>query len=118
MQLQIRFSGASRASFGKHDFEEVFDRALQRFQHRLRQVYVYIEDVNGPRGGLDKQCRCVLHLRRMPPIVISDQGDSVAGLIHRVASRASYVLSQKADRQTTRGIRAGSATRDVAPQPV
>jgi hypothetical protein len=44
----------------------------------------------------------VLHLRRMPPVVIQDQDESMTSLIHRVANRASFVLSQKADRRTKR----------------
>lgn len=100
MLLSIRFSGGKRTDFGDHDYEEILSRALDRFRHRLKQVYLYIEDVNGPRGGVDKQCRCVLHLRRMAPIVIQDQDENLTALINRVANRASYALSQKADRKT------------------
>ena len=76
--------------------------ALGRFGHLLKHVHLYIEDINGPRGGIDKQCRCLLHLRRMPPIVIQDQDENVGALVHRVADRAAYALSQKADRQKKR----------------
>ncbi len=102
MQLNIRFSGGKRTDFGDHDYEQVLARSLERFQHRLKQVYLYVEDINGPRGGIDKQCRCVLHLRRMPPIVIQDQDESMSALLYRVANRASYALSQKVDRTEKR----------------
>lgn len=99
MQMTIRFSGGSRADFGEFNYERVMHKALERFQHLLKQVQLYIEDTNGPRGGVDKQCRCVLHLRRMQPVVIQDQDESVGPLIHRVAERASYALSKKSDRK-------------------
>ena len=102
MQLTIRFSGGKPSDFGSHDSEEILLSALDRFRHRLKQVYLYIENVNGPRGGIDKQCRCVLHLRRIPPVVVQDKDSCMNSLIHRVASRAVYALSQKADRQTKR----------------
>jgi putative sigma-54 modulation protein len=102
MQPTIRFCGAKPADFANHDFEDVLLNALDRFRHRLKQVYLYLEDVNGPRGGIDKQCRCVLHLRRIPPVVIQDQDECMSSLVHRVASRAVYALSQKADRQKKR----------------
>ncbi len=102
MQLSIRFSGGQRSDFGDHDYEHVLLSALDRFRHRLKQVYLYVEDVNGPRGGIDKQCRCVLHLRRMAPIVIQDQDESMIALIYRVANRAAYALGQQSDRKSKR----------------
>lgn len=102
MQTTIRFSGGKRSDFGAFDYEDVIASALKRFQHRLAHVLLHVEDVNGPRGGVDKQCRCVLHLRRMPPIVIQDRDESVGALLNRVVSRATYVLSQKLDRLSRR----------------
>lgn len=98
MQLTIRFSGGKRPDFGDHDYEDVITGALARFRHRLKQACLYIEDVNGPRGGVDKQCRCVLHLRRMPPVVIQDQDENMNSLIYRVANRAAYALGQRTGR--------------------
>lgn len=114
MNLTIRFTGGRRADFGDHDFEGVLTSSLERFAHRLKQVYVYIEDINGPRGGVDKQCRCVLHLRRMPPIVIQDQDDSIYSLIHRVANRAAYALSQQTGRRTRQAHRSSPRSAPVS----
>lgn len=102
MKIKICFSGGKRSDFGNHDYEQVLTSSFDRFEDRLNLVYLYIQDINGPRGGVDKQCRCVLHLRRMPPIVIQDQDESMTALIQRVASRAAYVLSQKTDRRNKR----------------
>ncbi|MEM8667968.1 MAG: hypothetical protein AAGG48_10655 [Planctomycetota bacterium] len=102
MQLAIRFSGNSSVELRSHDYESVMTRSLERFRHRLNQVQLFIEDVNGPRGGIDKQCRCVLHVHRMAPVVIQDRDESIASLIHRVANRATYTLSQKLDRKRKR----------------
>jgi len=100
MNFAIRFSGGQRADFGNHDFEGILTNSLERFARRLKQVFLYLEDINGPRGGVDKQCRCVLHLRRMPPVVIQDEDENTYALIHRVANRAAYALSQQAARKS------------------
>lgn len=102
MQINIHFSGGKRSDFGNHDFEQVFAGSLPRFDNRMKKVNVYIQDINGPKGGIDKQCRCILHLRRMPPIVIQDQDENMTALLYRVANRASFVLSQKIDRKKKR----------------
>lgn len=102
MQLTLRFSGGTRESFGDHDYEGVFATALARFNRRLDQVQLYVEDVNGPRGGVDKQCRCIVHLRGMTPVVIEDQDERIGSLIYRVANRAAYVISQRMHRMKNR----------------
>lgn len=114
MQFTIRLSSSVRSDLGNHRFEEVLTRSLDRFRHRLKKVFVFIHDVNGPRGGVDKQCRCVLHLKRMPPVVIQDQDESVTSLIHRVANRASYALSEKVDRRNKRVLQNRRARRKNA----
>jgi len=102
MRIALRFCGGKRSDFGSHDYEAILTTALARFAHRLRRVSVYVEDVNGPRGGADKQCRCVLYLRRVPPLVIQDQGECVASLIYRVANRAAHTVSKEVERITQR----------------
>ena len=99
MHLHVRFVNEDRSTKSPEMIQEILLKQLQRFEHRLRQVQMYIEDVNGPRGGVDKHCRCVLHLRRMAPIVISDSDSSVMAMVHRVADRASHALSRNLERQ-------------------
>ncbi len=50
-------------------------------------------------GGLDKHCRCVLHLRRMTPIIIRDHDQNIPAMIHRVADRASHALRRQASKR-------------------
>ena len=38
--------------------------ALSRFDSRIRKTTVVLEDVNGPRGGMDKSCRIAVVLDR------------------------------------------------------
>lgn len=102
MELSVHFSGTLRRDFGEHDYREMILQPLHRYRHRLRRVALYIEDTNGPRGGEDKQCRCVLHLLRMQPIVISDRDQSLISLLHRVANRASHALSRRSNQLASR----------------
>ncbi len=105
MRLDVRFSGTKHNVRWDKNLETVLLDSLERFQPWVRYVYLYIEDVNGPKGGVDKQCRCVVHLRRMPPVVIQAEGDNLTALTYRIANRASHTLNQKTKRKKMRKLK-------------
>ncbi len=98
MKLSTHFENFEPAQVVKDDFSELMLNAVERFQSRIRKLNVSVRDINGPKGGVDKKCRCVLHLKRMAPIVIEDTADNYLNLVNRVAERVSYTLSQKIDK--------------------
>lgn len=102
MQLDVRFSGVGRSHRLNCNLEAAVLAPLERFRHWVRHVCLYVEDINGPRGGVDKQCRFVVHLRHMPPIVIQDRDETMLPLLHRIANRAAHTLSRKTKRKKMR----------------
>ncbi len=100
MDVQIRFASSHLSEVDRHNLEATLVDTLARLRPHVTQVLLYLEDSNGPRGGVDKQCRCVLHLRRMPPVVVRDKDESWFNLINRVANRAAFALSNKLDRKS------------------
>lgn len=101
MNLTLHVNTPDASHLLEEEVSEVFSTALQRFASHIRYVMVSIQDVNGPRGGVDKQCRCVVHLKRRPPIVIQDTDQSVVGMLLRVAHRGAYTLGQEIERSQT-----------------
>lgn len=63
--------------------------ALDRFVHRLDRLEVRLEDVNGPRGGLDKHCRIHIVGRPSWRIQVEGAGVSFYDAIDAAAARAS-----------------------------
>jgi putative sigma-54 modulation protein len=56
MQLDIRWKGTTKSQALS---EHVLHRARFAFRpsaDRVRQVVIRLEDMNGPRGGVDKRC--------------------------------------------------------------
>jgi hypothetical protein len=102
MQLVVRYSGAGPDEFPAEKAASVLSNALRRFSHRIERVSLYLEDVNGPRGGADKQARCVIHGARMRPIVIRDQDAQTKRLLSRVATRTVRVLRDRLARRRSR----------------
>jgi len=64
--------------------------AFDRFRH-LRRIHVFIEDVNGPKGGSDKRCRVVAEFAFASVVVQETQPtwqSAVARAIHRIGRNA------------------------------
>lgn len=118
MDITVYFGDLKPAKVVQEDVASLMLESFERFRSYIRCVSVTVTDINGPKGGIDKQCRCVLQLKRMAPIVVQDRDDSFVTLLNRVANRAAHALSQKIDRKQTsyrsRGRRQPSAGTTLA----
>lgn len=75
--------------------------ALGRFCDRVRRVIVRLEDVNGPRGGVDKRCQMVLRVNGLPDIVVADTESQVHAAVSRASERAARTLGRSMRRLRT-----------------
>ena len=57
MELEIRRQDAHLDAAMREFVERRIAFALRPFENRVSRVTVNLDDVNGPRGGVDKQCR-------------------------------------------------------------
>lgn len=99
MQLSIRIKGTDTSPAARRNLTQSVENALAKFSDQLRQVTLFVSDINGPRGGKDKQCRCVLSINRMRPVVIEELDYSIGGAIHNAMERAVYTVSQRLARR-------------------
>jgi ribosomal subunit interface protein len=76
--------------------------ALTRFEERIQRVSMWLSDVNGPKGGRDKQCRLQVALAGKTSIVIEDTHENLYVAINRAIERAGHSLVRKLDRQQSR----------------
>ncbi len=56
MKLSIRIRGASADSELTEQIKKRALTALGRFSSRISNVIVRLDDMNGPKGGIDKRC--------------------------------------------------------------
>lgn len=76
---------------------------LSRVSKRVRAIQVSIQDVNGPRGGLDHLIRIVVHLRAGGRITVLQRAHDVRGAIPVALKRAvREVVSELQRRRTNR----------------
>lgn len=81
--------------------EEVLSRmsfALARFSKRIKNITVNLADLNGPKGGVDKQCRLIVQLQPNRTVMIEETDSSVTAAIARSADRAGHAVSRALER--------------------
>ena len=61
--------------------------ALGRFGSRIRRVMVRLEDMNGPRGGLDKRCHIEVRMPGRNVLVVDVRDVELEPAVSRAAER-------------------------------
>lgn len=92
------------AEKGRHivwtpDLQAILRRCLakitERFREEIRSIAVSLEDVNGPRGGIDKRCRLDLILTHEGSVSVSADSAKVEAALTQVVARARTVLLRR-----------------------
>lgn len=77
-------------------------RKLGKFDSAVERVSVRIEDVNGPRGGLDKRCRIKITLRGMASVAVEQQHSALQAAIDGALDRAGRTVTRQMQRRRVR----------------
>jgi putative sigma-54 modulation protein len=73
------------------------ETSFSKFRNRIKSVVLTAKDLNGPRGGVDKQCLILVSLNGI--------GDVVATVEHASLSQAIGSAIKSAERSITRRVR-------------
>jgi putative sigma-54 modulation protein len=73
--------------------------AFSRVAPPLTGVSVALSDINGPRGGEDKQCKLQFSLPGMGLVVIKDRKSDLYHAIDSAAHRARYAIARSMARR-------------------
>lgn len=86
MALSDAFTGHVHKSLEKVD---------TRFGDWLTRVEVFVKDVNGPKGGIDKHCRMEARPRGSEPVVIDHQDKDAYICMTRAAGKLEKALERR-----------------------
>lgn len=101
-----------------HSSDFRLTRALRRFikqeskrtmnicSERVEKIIVRLKDLNGPKGGTDKECSVELRLRKRAPVIVSKRSSNTYKSIHRALERAARTARRKIVKRRDRSQRA------------
>ncbi|MEQ9411787.1 MAG: hypothetical protein RIK87_28990 [Fuerstiella sp.] len=101
MQISVanpasRLSDVFRGAVGSR-----LQTALARFSNRITQVEATLSDENGPRGGVDKQCRVSVVMPGIGTISTSARHENLMAAVGQAARRARRIVITKLKRPSS-----------------
>jgi ribosome-associated translation inhibitor RaiA len=85
--------------------ERTISFALDRYAQRIDRISLYVADLNGPRGGVDKLCQITADVKGTRPVAILERGYDLATMVNRAARRLRYHVGRNIERLHTPGAR-------------
>lgn len=107
MMIELRHAGVP-VSDALHDFAiRRLSRALRPFEEAVSRADVRISDLNGPRGGIDIECRVSVALAPLDqPVIVTGKGADPYAAVIDATARLHEAVSRALGRR--RSARAGA----------
>ncbi len=95
----IRAAGVTLDAADRDYLRRKLGRKLGKFARSIERTSVRIEDVNGPRGGIDKSCRIKVVLSGLPSVVVEERHESLQAAMDGALRRIEYAVRQRVERR-------------------
>jgi putative sigma-54 modulation protein len=102
MRVSIRPRNMTADQNLRSRIDHCLQTTLDPVRGYLQGIDVYLTDVNGPRGGPDKQCRVVAHVPAARPVVVSRTGRDPVAAVARAAAVCRRSVRTLAKRRRAR----------------
>ena len=102
MKLTVRGLSFRPTQAIRRFVEHRLHQALDRHAENIRHVEVVLDDVNGPKGGRDQQCRVRVDLNRGGVLHMTKQGHDVYGNVSALADSLKRAVTRRLDRDRRR----------------
>ena len=102
MKTDIRFLNVQSSEAQLSHIDRCIEFATRRFSERIRSVIVRVRDLNGPRGGVDKECSIVVHAPPFGHVFAGARHADAYGAVSEASSRLDGLLGRFFPRMRTR----------------
>ena len=95
IDFTVHARGIELKNSHRNAIRRVLTSALGRFTRRVRTIRVWLEDVNGPRGGVDICCRLEVHFHPRGRITVSALATDEFAAAAEAAARARELVDRR-----------------------
>ena len=114
---QVRVLGVELGERERSYLRRRLGRKLGKFATSIERVSVRVDDVNGPRGGIDQSCRIYVVLIGLPPVVIERRDASLEAAIDGALTGAERAVRRRVQRRRMKPIRGRNNRRSPPRRP-
>lgn len=104
MKWLLRDKGTSYPATLPDHIERRLRFALARLGDRIERVIVILQDTNGPKGGIDKECRILATLQGCGAIMATGADSEWTVAVDRATTRIGHTLARTIGRLRDRRI--------------
>lgn len=108
MDLELHVRGTIFLEAVRNYAERRFRFAFRRLGNHIKRLRICVEDLNGPRGGVDKCCRIVADIVPSGNLVIVETDARIHEAMDRAADRLRRNLQRELKRRHTRRLGKGN----------
>lgn len=94
MELSIRTRNVELTDALRDKIERSVGRALDTFRAQAPEAFVYLMDLNGPKGGVDKLAQITVRVPRIGDLAVRETGTTMQAALNRAARRLKYRLAE------------------------
>jgi ribosome-associated translation inhibitor RaiA len=94
MNVLIESSRSGEPQLWRQQVEQRVRLVLQRLQGQVQQARISLRDINGPKGGVDKQCQIMLTTAGHGQLVIVAKAEDAQGALNQALQRATHSLAR------------------------
>jgi len=105
MKISVRPRDMALSAELQKQVERSIAFAVDRYTSCVTHIAVYLADLNGPRGGVDKLCQITADVKGGLPVLILERGDDLLVTVNRAAKRLGYRIGRRAHRARTTRVR-------------
>ena len=99
MKLEVRTRHLVLTAQAREEMHRRITTALARISPWIRAVDVRIKDINGPKGGPDKQVHVRIRGRSIPSVVVEHVGMDALATVALAVERAGQAIVRKMARR-------------------
>jgi putative sigma-54 modulation protein len=99
VRIDVRVRGIDFTDELRNAVERLVVFAVDRYDTHVDKISIYLADLNGPKGGVDKLCQITANFSRGNPVLILEKGSEILTMVNQAARRLEHRIGRNVQRR-------------------